>query len=155
MSMYTDSDSVADLITGYVRAKDLEIGVKLERTIVDTKRQAFPEKDGETTKIVVVCDGGEQLVLNKSRLRTMVRAYGLNRSNWVGKTVQISRGTTQFGNDVVPCVLVEPVVATAIAARPRPVITSGRQALGNPEPPPAPPPSEYAGPSEIDDDIPF
>jgi hypothetical protein len=45
----------------------------------------------------------------------------------------------------------EPPVITA----PRPVITSGRQALANPEPPPAPPPSEYAGPSEIDDDIPF
>ena len=40
-------------------------------------------------------------------------------------------------------------------AGPKPVITSGRQALANPEPPPAPPPSEYAGPSEIDDDIPF
>jgi len=45
-----------------------------------------------------------------------------------------------------PPVIVEP----ARQAGPRPVITSGRQ-----EPPPAPPPSEYAGPSEIDDDIPF
>jgi hypothetical protein len=146
MSMYTDSDSVADLITGYVRAKDLEVGVKLERTIIDTKRQVFPEKDGETTKIVVVCDGGEQLVLNKSRLRAMVCAYGLNRSSWIGKVVLISRSTTQFGNDVVPCVLVEPVVATAIAARPRPVITSGRPKAST-NAVEAPPPIEtYDGP---------
>ena len=47
------------------------------------------------------------------------------------------------------------LVAPARAPGPRPVITSGRQALASPEPPPAPPPSEYAGPSEIDDDIPF
>ena len=145
MSMYTDDDSVADLITGYVRAKDLEVGVKLERTIVDTKRQAFPEKDGETTKIVVVCDGGEQLVLNKSRLRTMVRAYGLNRSNWVGKTVQISRGTTQFGSDTVPCVVVEPVVAPRLAAvRPR----GARQIVESGV-------AQSAGSPPIDDDIPF
>jgi hypothetical protein len=46
------------------------------------------------------------------------------------------------------------IAAPARQAGPRPVITSGRQALANPEPQP-PPPSEYAGPSEIDDDIPF
>lgn len=40
-------------------------------------------------------------------------------------------------------------------AGPRPIITSGRQALANPEPPPSPPPAEYAGPAELDDDIPF
>jgi hypothetical protein len=36
-------------------------------------------------------------------------------------------------------------------AGPKPIITSGPQALANP----APPPAEYSGPSEIDDDIPF
>jgi hypothetical protein len=40
-------------------------------------------------------------------------------------------------------------------AQPRPVITSGRQALASPEPPPAPAVENYAGPAELDEDIPF
>jgi hypothetical protein len=53
--------------------------------------------------------------------------------------------------------LPETLATSALAApsneRPRITITSGRPASH--EPPPAPPPAEYAGPSEIDDDIPF
>ena len=46
--------------------------------------------------------------------------------------------------------------AQAAPARPRPVITSGRQALTSPEPPPSAPPIEsYGGPGAIDGDIPF
>jgi hypothetical protein len=45
--------------------------------------------------------------------------------------------------------------AIAAPAQARPVITSGRPALVSPEPPPAPPGENYAGPAEIDDDIPF
>jgi hypothetical protein len=48
------------------------------------------------------------------------------------------------------------IAAPPHEARPRPIITSGRQALASPEPPPsAPPVDSYAGPAEIDDDIPF
>jgi hypothetical protein len=49
----------------------------------------------------------------------------------------------------------EPPALAAPPQTPQPIITSG-PALAEPSsPPPSPPPAEYAGPGEIDDDIPF
>jgi hypothetical protein len=69
---------------------------------------------------------------------------------------------TRFGRKSKPVLKVtgwkntSPVAANpaTTAERPRPIITSGRQALANPQPTP-PPIDSYAGPAEIDDDIPF
>jgi hypothetical protein len=146
--MDMDNDSVADLLSGYIRAKDLEVGVKLEMVVVRSKRETFEEKGESVTKVVIILDDGRQVVCNKARLREMTRAFGLNRSNWVNQTVRVSRGMTQFAGDAVPCVVLEPVATPRIAAqppkRPKMIIESGRPAERN---------DPAAGP--IDDDIPF
>ena len=100
----------------------------------------------------------------------MIVAFGPNSDNWIGKALIISRGITTYSGKDVACVVIEPVVATRIAAAPqRPAlgeqrrgsttITSGRQ----PPTPPMPPPIEDVpdmpdldpGMPGFDSDIPF
>jgi hypothetical protein len=111
---------VTDLLTGFVKAEDLEPGVKSEFVIADVKRVEFAEKDGTiTTKEVLVAEDGQQVVCNATRLRWMIRNFGPNDDNWVGKTILLVRGQTTFGSRDVACIRLEATPAAArIAAQP-------------------------------------
>jgi hypothetical protein len=134
-------------------AAGIEPGVRIEATIVSIRDREF---DGGETKPVIYTDYlGKGLVLNQTRLKTGIAAWGPNPDNWIDKSIVISRGKTVFKGEETDCVVMEPVVANRIATRGATVTAIG----GHREPPkPSAAPlidNMPGGSGELDDDIPF
>jgi hypothetical protein len=146
------------LTSNYFKGVALEPDVIIETKIVSVRDREFD--DGP--KVIVYTDyQGKGLVLNQTKLQTLISAYGLNYDNWIGKTILIKRGTTMYGADKVACVEIEAVVAERIGADKRPAlegsrrgstdIRSGKGAWND-----APSPDDAPdGPKALDDDIPY
>jgi hypothetical protein len=142
--------------SNYLRAEDLDPNVRIEATIAAVRSREF--EDGSVKPVVFLGDG-RGVVLNQSRLKGMIAAYGLESDNWVGRAVVVSRGTTLYQGKSVPAIMVDPVVATRIGAEQRPAleeprrgsidIRSGKGSWDDP-----PPPDRYDGP-DVDDPIDF
>jgi hypothetical protein len=139
------------LNANYIRAEDLQENVLLEKIICEVKSKDFDEDGEVVTKPVIAFEDGSQLVLNQTRLRVLLGAYGPNANNWLGKTITISRGKTPYAGKPVPCVVIEPILAARIAAakasEPPARISRRRKA--------AAPVETVAAATPIDDDIPF
>jgi hypothetical protein len=139
------------LNSNYFRAEDLDPSVLIETTIVSVRPRDF---DDGSHKLVVYTDHqGQGVVLNQTRLKTIIAAFGANIDNWPGKKIVIRRGSTMYSGKPTPAVVVEPVVPTRIAAEPRQrriTVESGKSAPAEPLSEINPPPVNV-----IDDDIPF
>jgi hypothetical protein len=149
--------------SNYIKGEDIAQNVLIEATIASVKRKEFEDSE----KSVIALEDGRQVVLNQTRLKVLIGAFGPNSENWIGKPVILSRGQERYGGKSVPAVRMEPIVAPRIAAAgsaqplhsPQPVqitrgssdIQSGPAAWDDPPPAP-PPPDRYEGP---DDDIDF
>jgi hypothetical protein len=160
--------------SNYIKGEDIAQNVLIEATIASVKMKEF--EDGE--KSVVALEDGRQLVLNQTRLKVLIGAFGPNSENWIGKPVILSRGQERYGGKPVPSVRIEPILAPRIGVTPeenahslpspQPAANqqpaqasrgaidslSGRGAWGA-DPPVAPAPEVYEGPASPDDDIPF
>jgi hypothetical protein len=165
-----------DFVTSnFLNADSLEQNVSIEATIVSARPHKFESGD---TKLVVYVDYlGKGVVLNQTRLKTLMREFGVNYDLWADHKVIISRGLTMYQGRKAPCVVVEPVVTTRIAVEPRPAleasspkpiqttrgsitpgsvdIRSDRNARSDPAPSPPPPDACPDGPADPSDDIPF
>ena len=123
----------------------------IEATIVSVRARDF---DDGSHKLVVYTDHqGQGVVLNQTRLKTMIAAFGPNfDNNWPGKKIVIRRGSTVFSGKTTPAILVEPVVPARIATKPRqePITIESKSERTEPLSEINPPPVEI-----IDDDIPF
>jgi hypothetical protein len=139
------------LNSNYFRAEDLDPSLLIETSIVSVRPRDF---DDGSHKLVVYTDHqGQGIVLNQTRLKTIIAAFGPNFDNWPGKKIVIRRGSTMYSGKPTPAIVVEPVVPTRIAAEPqqaRITIESGKRS-------PAALLSEINPPliNSIDDDIPF
>ena len=139
------------LNSNYFRAEDLDPSVLIETTIVSVRPRDF---DDGSHKLVVYTDHqGQGVVLNQTRLKTIIAAFGPNFDNWPGKKIIICQGPTVYSGKPAQAIVVEPVVPTRIAAEPR----QGRITIESGQRAPAEPLSEVNPPpiSVIDDDIPF
>src|SRR5580704_12910057 len=101
---------MTDYVNGYLRAEDLEPHVKLEDVIVDVKTTDFDEKGEIVCKPVISLESGMQIVLNQTRLRSLIRGFGPNSDVWLDKKIMISR-TSTFGSKNVAAIAIEPVLA--------------------------------------------
>jgi hypothetical protein len=139
------------LNSNYFRAEDLDPSVLIETTIVSVRTRDFD--DGSHKLIVYTDHQGQGVVLNQTRLKTMIAAFGSNFDNWSGKKIVIRRGSTLYSGKQTPAIVVEPVVPTRIAAEQR----QGRIAIESGKSAAIEPLSEINPPSVnlIDDDIPF
>jgi hypothetical protein len=158
--------------SNYIKGEDIAQNVLIEATIASVKKKEF--EDGG--KSVLALEDGRQVVLNQTRLKVLIGAFGPNSENWIGKPVILSRGQERYGGKPVPAVRIEPIVAPRIGvtsegnAHPLPSpatkseptqITRGsneiRSASGPwDKPPPSPPAAtSYDGPNDVDDDIRF
>ena len=109
--------------SNYLKAEDIAQNALIEATIASVKKKEFD--DGET-KSVVALEDGRQLILNQTRLKALIGAFGPNSENWIGKSIILSRGLAPYAGKIVPAVKIEPIVAPRIAAEPRPrLITVG------------------------------
>ena len=144
------------LTSNYINAESIASDVRIEATIASVRSREFEEKGEVKVKPVVYLDTGEGVVLNQTRLRRLVAAYGPNSDNWIGKTIVISRGSTLYEGKTVPAVHIDPIVAPRVAAEPRPRLVTVESGKGAPAEK-APVYAERSPPpiSVIDDDIPF
>lgn len=124
-------------------AAGIEPGVRIEATIVSVRDRDF--EDGTTKPIIYTDYLGKGVVLNTTRLKALIAAWGVNPDNLIGKKVVISRDVTKYQGNDVSCVEVEPVVANRIGATARPALKAVE--------PPVPPIDHGSG--ELDSDIPF
>jgi hypothetical protein len=145
------------LTSNLINAAGLDPNVKIEAAIVSVRPREF--EDGTTKPVIYTDHLGQGLVLNQTRLKAGIAAWGPNPDNWIGKIIIISQGMTTYAGKETPCVVMEPVVANRLkAGAPRVAITSGRaasiKAVEN-----APPRDCYDGPSDgggdTTEDIPF
>jgi len=101
-------------------------------------------KEGKYGKPDLVFESGEMLGLNTSNNRILIRAYGPNSNDWIGKNIELTLGQLPFEGKLQDAVIVKPIDAPINAAQKTPV-------------PQETPPSKAAPkkPDDMDDEIPF
>jgi hypothetical protein len=73
-------------------------------------------KEGKFDKLDVVSETGETLSLNATNTKILVRAYGPNSDEWIGKEIELTLGTVNFQGKPQEAVIVKPIspsIATA------------------------------------------
>ncbi len=111
----------------FIKVEDLA-GGSLRKTIADVE-------EGKFEKPVATFRDGPKLSLNKTNVRTLIRAFGDDSSDWIDRFVELYVGTVSDKNgEPMPSVLVRPVPPPAAA-----------KAIPGPQP--------ARGP--MDDEIPF
>jgi hypothetical protein len=143
------------LTSNYLKAIELEDGVIVKTVILAARPNDF---DGEETKLVIYTDyKAKGVVLNQTRLKTMIEAFGPNIDNWVGKTVMLRRGPTMFKGEPTWGIFLDVDRSERIAVHDLNVTAIGDHR--RPSGPPVPPPRDYYGPSDgggdPTEDIPF
>jgi hypothetical protein len=95
---------------------------------------------GQFEKLDLHLEDGDKLSLNATNVKILARAYGRDSRGWVGQTIELFIGKTEYRGEEQDSVLVRPV-SPPIAAEKR----------GSPEPSSGPASSSR----ELDDEIPF
>jgi hypothetical protein len=103
----------------------LSPGVITEAGITDAAPRKFEDN---SVKLVIQLDNSQALVLNQTRLRQMIAAFGLHYDKWCGQKIRYWRGTAMYQGKPVAAIAIEPIVTEKIAAE-------SRQALAPPAPP--------------------
>jgi hypothetical protein len=93
---------------------------------------------GQYDKLDLTFEGGDKLSLNTTNVRTLARAYGRNSDEWVGKTIELFIGLTEYRGEQQDSILVRPVSSSA-ALEPGEEAASAPRRLS----------------SDLDDEIPF
>jgi hypothetical protein len=140
------------LTSNYLKAADLKPGVLIEAKIVSVRPVDF--EDGTTKPVIYTDYMGKGIVLNQTRLKALIAAWGPNPDNLIGKTIIISQGRTMYAGEEVDAVVIKPVVADRIATHGATVAAIGnrREPLKQSVAPPIDRVPDGLGP--IDDDIP-
>jgi hypothetical protein len=76
--------------------------------------------EGQYEKPVVTFTDGTKLSLNATNVDTLVLALGPNREDWIGKKIEVYRGTLRYNGNDNPAVLVR-VLEVLPAAERRPL----------------------------------
>jgi hypothetical protein len=66
-------------------------------------------KEGRFDKPDVVFETSETLSLNATNTKTLVRAYGSNSKDWIGKQIELTLGTVKFQGEPRDAVIVKPI----------------------------------------------
>jgi hypothetical protein len=96
-------------------------------------------EEGRYEKPVAAFNDGTSLALNQTNVRTLVRPYGRESSNWIGQVIELYIGPTKYQGLVQDSILVKPISP--------PIPLSKREPLKPVKPAPNSDP--------LDDDIPF
>jgi hypothetical protein len=108
------NDMTRFLTSNYIKAEDLDPNVLIESGITSVQRAEFEEHGEVIVKPVVRLEDGRGIVLNQTRLRVLIGAFGPNAANWLGKQLIVRRGKTHFQGRSVAAVEIEPVLAPRI-----------------------------------------
>src|SRR5215831_4601389 len=88
---------------------DALAGGSLRKTITDVE-------EGKFDKPVATFEDGSKLSLNKTNVRTLIRAFGDDSNDWIDRPVELYAGTVSDKNgEPMPSVLVRPIPPLAAA----------------------------------------
>jgi hypothetical protein len=105
-------------------------------------------KTGKFDKPDVVFETGEVLSLNATNTKSLIRTYGPESDDWVGKEIRLKLGKAPYQGDLIDSVVIEPISPpTAAADKARAATVLNERARR----------SEAVAPadSDLDDEIPF
>jgi hypothetical protein len=66
-------------------------------------------KEGKFDKSNVIFESGEFLSVNATTTRILVRAYGPNSDDWIGKEIELTLGTVEFQKKPQDAVIIKPI----------------------------------------------
>jgi hypothetical protein len=146
------------LKSNWLNAEDLNNGLRVMATIVSAGPHTFLES-GDTELTIRTDYIGKGIVLNLTRKRVLIAAFGVETDNWIGKQIVAYQGDTLFQGKPTKCVVIEAIVAERIASHPaaKPALEPGKVTINDKsvEKPYAPPHQTYDGPDDLDDSIPW
>jgi hypothetical protein len=64
---------------------------------------------GKFDRPVLTFENGDALSLNQTNVRVLIRAYGKDGRSWIGHTVELYAGETEFEGKTQQSVLISPV----------------------------------------------
>lgn len=64
---------------------------------------------GKFDRPVLTFENGDALSLNQTNVRVLIRAYGKDGRSWVGHTIELYAGETEFEGKTQESVLINPV----------------------------------------------
>jgi hypothetical protein len=73
-------------------------------------------KEGKYDKPDVVFETGETLSLNATNNRTLIRTYGPNSGDWIGKEIALTLGQIEYQGKLQDAVIVKPISPPLAAA---------------------------------------
>jgi hypothetical protein len=85
----------------FIKLNDVRDG-PLQETIAGVK-------SGKYDTANLVFESGSALSLNATNNSTLIRAYGPNSDDWIGKEVELFAGEVEFQNKPLDAVLVRPI----------------------------------------------
>ena len=103
----------------FIKVDDLASGT-LRKTIAEVE-------EGKFEKPVITFEDGLKLSLNKTNVRTLIRAFGQDSNDWISRLVDLYAGTVSDKNgEPIASVLVRPIKPHELAtAMPRVQPTGG------------------------------
>jgi hypothetical protein len=78
-------------------------------------------KEGKYGRPDLVFESGEILSLNASNNRILMRAYGSNSDDWIGKKIELTLGQLLFEGKLQDAVIVKPIDASISPSQKTPV----------------------------------
>jgi hypothetical protein len=72
-------------------------------------------KEGQFEKADMVFESGEVLSLNATNTRILIREYGRDSADWIGKEVELRLGQVPFGGQLQDSVVVKPISPASVA----------------------------------------
>jgi hypothetical protein len=124
-------------MTGY--AGDMYLRVEDFRDSGPKRLRIDEIGEGQFDKPVLRFNDNSLLSINATNAKTLIRAYGPESDDWIGKEIELCIGETQFQGRPKDSILVKPV---------SPPIPIGERKTPKPSKP-------TDDPHKIDDDIPF
>jgi hypothetical protein len=103
--------------SNYFSAENIPPNTRIEFTVTSAFIEEFRRNDlASERKLVLGTDyQAMKLVMNKTRNKIAIKAWGPNAHNWVGKIAAVFRDYTMFAGKRTQCVGFEPTVTNALA----------------------------------------
>jgi hypothetical protein len=109
------------LTSNLLRAEDLKPGEIIEATVVSAAPNDF--EDGRKLIIRLDVRGGIGIVLNQTRLKTMIGAFGLAyETAWPGNKIRAFQGPEKYGSKPTVTIVIKPIVTDKLKAEQRKAI---------------------------------
>jgi hypothetical protein len=112
-------------------------------------------KDGKFDKPNLVFESGAALSINATNNRILIRSFGPNSDDWIGKEIELFAGTVEFQGRPLDAVLVRPISPPLKAAERTKLSEFGGDLGEKPAKRKAAPTKKSGGAADFSDEIPY